>query len=150
MSGKIDPKRIGFIGFSAGGEVAGMIGTKFDAGNAGATDPIERSSSRPDFNILIYAYYRPGSVPMRLVGVNASAIPAALAPVQANKLFPVPPDAPPVFMVCANDDASHVIPMVKFYLELQAQKIPTEMLVYDYGEHGFGLRPTKESQVSPV
>src|SRR5947209_16236914 len=57
-----DPARLGFIGFSAGGEVAGMIETRFDAGKPDAADPIERFSSRPDFNILIYPFYRPGSV----------------------------------------------------------------------------------------
>ena len=61
----IDPNRIGFIGFSAGGEVAGMIETKFDAGDSNAPDPIERVSSRPDFNALIYPFYRPGSAPPR-------------------------------------------------------------------------------------
>src|SRR3954452_15387137 len=124
----IDPARIGFIGFSAGGEVAGMIGTKFDPGKPDAEDPIERVSSRPDFNVLIYPWYRPG------------AMQSDLPP-----LFPVPKDAPPVFMVCADDDRSHVEPTVKFYLELEAQHIPTEMHIYSYGGHGYALRPTKEA-----
>jgi endo-1,4-beta-xylanase len=123
----VDPTRIGFAGFSAGGEVAGMIGTRFDAGKADASDPIERAGSRPDFNILIYPWYRPG----------------------ANKpdeppLFPIPSDAPPTFMICTDDDRSHVEPTVKFYLELEAKKIPTEMHIYTFGGHGFGLRPTKK------
>jgi len=121
----VDPARIGFIGFSAGGEVAGMIGTKFDSGKPDAEDPIERVSSRPDFNVLIYPWYRPGAM--------RSDVPA---------LFPVPKDAPPVFMVCADDDRSHVEPTVKFYLELEAQHIPTEMHIYSYGGHGYALRPT--------
>ena len=121
----VDPARIGFIGFSAGGEVAGMIGTKFDPGKPDAEDPIERVSSRPDFNVLIYPWYRPG------------AMHSDLPP-----LFPVPKDAPPVFMVCADDDRSHVEPTVKFYLELEAQHIPTEMHIYSYGGHGYALRPT--------
>jgi acetyl esterase/lipase len=123
----IDPARIGFIGFSAGGEVAGMIGTKFDAGKPDATDPVERVSSRPDFNVLIYPWYRPGAM-------RADAPP----------LFPVPTDAPPVFMVCTDDDRSHVEPTVKFYLELLAQKIPAEMHIYAYGGHGYALRPTQK------
>lgn len=136
----VDPARIGFIGFSAGGEVAGMIGTKFDAGNAGAADPIERVSSRPDFNILIYGYYRPGSVPPERT---------ALAPIVDNRDFPLPADAPPVFMICTTDDPSHVIPTVDFYLELVAKKIPAEMHIYEFGGHGYGLRPTKKPG-SPV
>lgn len=123
----LDPARIGFIGFSAGGEVAGMIGTRFDPGQPGATDPVERASSRPDFNILIYPWYRPGA--------NRPEDPP---------MFPVPADAPPVFMVCTDDDRSHVEPTVKFYLELEARKIPTEMHIYTYGGHGYALRPTKK------
>jgi endo-1,4-beta-xylanase len=121
----IDPARLGFIGFSAGGEVAGMIETRFDAGKPDAADPIERVSSRPDYNILIYPYYRPGAM-------NANAEP----------IFPIPANAPPVFMVCADDDRSHVEPTVKFYLELEAKHVPAEMHIYAYGNHGFALRPT--------
>jgi acetyl esterase/lipase len=121
----IDPARIGFIGFSAGGEVAGMTETRFDAGKPDSADLIERVSSRPDFNILIYPYYRPG----------------ANKP-DATPLFPIPKDAPPVFMVCADDDRSHVEPTVKFYLELEANHIPAEMHIYSAGGHGFALRPT--------
>jgi acetyl esterase/lipase len=124
---RVNPGKIGFIGFSAGGEVAGMVETKFDAGKPDAADPIERVSSRPDFDVLIYPWYRPGA--------NKPDEPA---------LFPVPKDAPPVFMVCADDDRSHVEPTVKFYLELEAARVPTEMHIYAYGGHGFGLRPTKK------
>ena len=123
----VDPARIGFMGFSAGGEVAGMIGTRFDAGKPDAADPVERVSSRPDFNVLVYPWYRPGAN-------RADAAP----------LFPVPADAPPVFMVCTTEDRSHVEPTVKFYLELEAAKVPAEMHIYEAGPHGFALRPTKQ------
>jgi len=152
----VDPVRIGFIGFSAGGEVAGMIGTKFDKGNPNTDDPIERARSRPDFNVLIYPFYRPGSAPLRRAqsgsappAAAAPAIPPALMPIADNTQFPIPDDAPPVFMVCTTDDPSHVVPTVKFYLELQAHRIPSEMHIYDYGEHGFALRATKKPG-SPV
>ena len=51
---KLDPKKIGIIGFSAGGHLASTAGTHFDAGNPQAADPIERVSCRPDFMILVY------------------------------------------------------------------------------------------------
>ena len=72
----VDPARIGFAGFSAGGEVAGMMETKFDAGKPDAEDPIERAGSRPDFTVLVYPWYRPGA--------NRA---------DAPPLFPVPADA---------------------------------------------------------
>lgn len=131
----VDPGRLGFIGASAGGEVAGMIETKFDAGNPSAADPVERFSSRPDFNVLVYPYYRPGSAPAP--GEQTMAI-------ANNALFPIPKDAPPVFMVCTDEDRSHVEPTVKFYLELEANHIPAEMHIYAFGPHGFALRPTKK------
>ncbi len=144
----VDPARIGFIGFSAGGEVAGMIGTKFDAGDAAASDPLERVSSRPDFNILIYPFYRPGSAPAR-PAEGAPRGPAALTAIGENAAYPIPDNAPPTFLLCTTDDPSHVVPTVRFYLELQARKIPVEMHIYEYGEHGFGLRKTKKPG-SPV
>lgn len=125
---KIDPKRIGFMGFSAGGEVAGMIETRFDSGAPGDPDPVEQASSRPDFTVLVYPWYRPG---------------VYKAAEDARPLFPVPDDAPPAFLVCTDEDRSHVEPTVKFYLELEARKIPAEMHIYQAGPHGFALRPTK-------
>lgn len=123
----IDPKRIGFSGFSAGGQITGMMETKFDAGKPNSPDPVERFSSRPDFTVSIYPGYRAD-------GGDADSA----------AQFPVPKDAPPAFLVCADDDRSHVEATVKFYLELEANHIPTEMHIYAYGGHGFGLRPTKK------
>ncbi len=111
----VDPSRIGFMGFSAGGEVAALIETKFDAGVAGSADAIERVSSRPDFAAVIYPGFRPGAVT-------------------------VPKDAPPTFLVCADDDRSHVVTTVNLYLDLEKQGVSSEMHIYSSGGHGFGLR----------
>jgi endo-1,4-beta-xylanase len=111
----VDPARIGIMGFSAGGEVAALMETRFDAGNANAADPIDRASSRPDFAVVVYPGYRPGTIT-------------------------VPKDAPPTFLVCADDDRSHVVTTVNLYLDLQKQQVPAEMHIYSSGGHGFGLR----------
>ncbi len=111
----IDPARIGIMGFSAGGEVAALMETRFDAGNPDAADPIERAGSRPDFAVVVYPGYRPGTIT-------------------------VPKDAPPTFLVCADDDRSHVVTTVNLYLDLEKQHVPAEMHIYGSGGHGFGLR----------
>ena len=111
----IDPGRIGFIGFSAGGEVAALIETRFDAGNDSSPDPIERASSRPDFAVVVYPGFRPGTIT-------------------------VPKDAPPTFLVCADDDRSHVVTTTNLYLDLEKQGVSSELHVYAHGGHGFGMK----------
>src|SRR5947209_8466544 len=90
--------KIGFMGFSAGGELAALIETRFDRGQANASDPIERASSRPDFAVDVY----PG----------------------LSNPISVPKDAPPTFLVCADDDPTHVVATVNLYLALQKEGIP--------------------------
>lgn len=111
----VDPTRLGFMGFSAGGEVAALIETRFDAGNDSAGDAIERASSRPDFAVVVYPGFKPGTIT-------------------------VPKNAPPTFLVCADDDRSHVVTTVNLYLDLEKQNISSEMHIYASGGHGFGLR----------
>ena len=112
----LDPARVGFMGFSAGGELAALIETRFDAGNDSSSDPVERASSRPDFAAVVYPGFKPGTIT-------------------------VPKDAPPTFLVCADDDRSHVVTTVNLYLDLEKQGVPSEMHIYASGAHGFGMRP---------
>jgi endo-1,4-beta-xylanase len=111
----VDAANIGFMGFSAGGEVAALIETRFDSGNANAPDVIDRASSRPDFAVVVYPGFRPGTIT-------------------------VPKDAPKTFLVCADDDRSHVVTTVNLYLDLEKQSVPSEMHIYASGGHGFGIR----------
>uniref|UniRef100_Q01Z09 Putative endo-1,4-beta-xylanase B n=1 Tax=Solibacter usitatus (strain Ellin6076) TaxID=234267 RepID=Q01Z09_SOLUE len=113
----VDPARIGFIGFSAGGYLAALIETRFDAGNDSSPDPIERAGSRPDFDIIVYPGYAAGSIT-------------------------VPKNAPPAFLACADNDPSHVVTTVNLYLDLQKQGISSEMHIYASGGHGFGIKPS--------
>ncbi len=112
----VDPARIGFMGFSAGGELAALLETRFDAGNPSAPDLIDRVSSRPDFAAAIYPGFKPGSIT-------------------------VPKDSPPTFLMCTDEDRAHVVTTVNLYLDLEKQGIPTEMHIYARGAHGVGMRP---------
>src|SRR5207342_2894063 len=50
----LDPHKVGVMGFSAGGQLAALAATRFDAGDAAAQDPTARQSSRPDFVAPVY------------------------------------------------------------------------------------------------
>jgi endo-1,4-beta-xylanase len=113
----IDPRKIGFMGFSAGGAVAALIETRFDAGNPDAADSVDRVSSRPDFAVDVYPGFPDG-------------------------MINVPKDAPQTFLVCADDDPTHVVTTVKLYLDLQKQGLSSEMHIYASGKHGFAMNNT--------
>jgi acetyl esterase/lipase len=119
----INPRRIGVLGFSAGGEVAALVETSFDRGEGRAEDAIDQTSSRPDFAVLVYPGFKPGAIA-------------------------VPKNAPPTFLVCADDDPSHVVTTVNLYLDLQKQGVSSEMHIYATGKHGFGLRAPAALPVS--
>ena len=137
----IDPKRIGILGFSAGGHVASTIGTHFDSGKPDASDPIERVSSRPDLMILIYPvitmreFTHAGSRRM-LLGDNPSSDLVALLSNEEQ----VTKETPPAFLVhTANDPAVPVENSLRFAEAMTKAGVPFELNIYERGPHGFGL-----------
>lgn len=138
----IAPDRVGVFGFSAGGHLASTTGTHFDNGDASASDPIDRASSRPDFMILGYPvisfttpYTHKGSL-KNLLGDNPDP---KLVESLSNELQ-VKPDTPPTFLFHTNADTG--VPAensVLFYLALRRNKIPAEMHIFERGPHGVGL-----------
>ena len=111
----LDTNRIGALGFSAGGEMLALLVYSPAAGDANAADPIERLDSRVNFQMSIY----PGPL-----GTPTNAISA---------------DAPPAFFVVANDDNSHVGPVITQLEKYRQAKRPVEVHLYAQGGHGFNL-----------
>src|SRR5581483_6219890 len=138
----IAPDRVGMMGFSAGGHLASTAATHFDNGNSGASDPIDRASSRPDFLILAYPvitlegpYAHRGSR-KNLLGDNPDP---KLLEELSNELH-VTSQTPPTFLFTTSEDKT-VPPQnsVNFYLALHKAGVPAELHVFEKGPHGVGL-----------
>ena len=141
----VDPSRIGIWGFSAGGHLASTVGTHFDNGKAGAPDPIDRVSCRPDFMVLSYPvvtmldpYVHKGSR-RALLGDNPDP---KMVRYLSNELQ-VTPQTPPTFLFSTDDDTT--VPCensIQFFLALRKNHVPAEMHIFEPGPHGVGLAPT--------
>jgi acetyl esterase/lipase len=141
---KIDPHRIGVMGFSAGGHLAATIATQFDSSDAGASDPIDRENSRPDFAVLLYPVitltqeqYVHKVSRKSLVGTRQELWQ------QLSAELHVTPQTPPIFLVHATTDKT--VPVensVLFYLACRKAGVSVELHLFANGPHGFGLAPS--------
>ena len=144
---RVAPDAIGIWGFSAGGHLASTLGTHFDAGDATASDPIERVSCRPDFLVLAYPvisftteYTHRGSL-RNLLGENPD--PKLVEKFSNEKQ--VTKDTPPTFLFHTDeDDGVPAENSVLFYLALRKAGVPAEIHIYQHGQHGMGLAPTDQ------
>jgi acetyl esterase/lipase len=123
---EIDPKRIGILGFSAGGHLAAAASTNFETRTYPAVDEADKESCRPDFSVLIY--------PAWLV---VKETPSKLAP-EIN----VTATTPPAFLAMTEDDQIGIENVFTYSLALKASKVPVEAHIYPKGGHGYGLRPS--------
>jgi acetyl esterase/lipase len=115
----INPRRIGMIGFSAGGHLASTVGTSFDYGDPKSPDPIERESCRPDYLVLVY--------PSTTIGGGK--------PTEEQ----VTRKTPPAFVVHSVTD--QIVPVEEsrgFGAALRANRVPAEYLEMSEGAHGLG------------
>lgn len=138
----LDPKRVGVLGFSAGGHLASTAATHFDRGDPDAPDPIDRESCRPDLAVLGYPvialatpYGHAGSL-KNLLGDNPSKeqVEGLSNERQVTK------DTPPTFLVHTNADKG--VPAensLLFTLALRKAGVPVELHLFEKGPHGLGL-----------
>ena len=132
------------MGFSAGGHLTATAGVMFDAGSAGASDPVERASSRPDFIVLGYPWLNAMKRDQARVISYCSvlAIDAATCPSfeQYSPELHVTAQTPPAFIYHTTDDETvPVDASVTFYRLLAAAGVPVEMHLFAKGRHGSGL-----------
>jgi acetyl esterase/lipase len=138
----VRPDRIGVLGFSAGGHLAGSAGILFEGPQPEAADPIDQVSARPDFMVLMYPvitmqddFTHKGSR-KNLLGPTPD--PALVERYSLERQ--VGADTPPAFLVHTTDDT--VVPVennVQLYLALRQHGVPVELHVYEKGRHGLGL-----------
>lgn len=135
----LDSNKIGVMGFSAGGHLAATLSTQF---NEKGYIPIDKTSARPDFSILIYPvitmcdeFGHKGSK-KNLLGISPSI---DMIEKYSNEKR-VDSLTPKTFLVHATDDKSVFVEnSMNYYLALKQNNIPTEMHIYENGGHGFGL-----------
>jgi acetyl esterase/lipase len=134
----LDPARIAVMGFSAGGHLASMLETHFDAGDRQAADPVDRQSCRPNAVVLIYpviSLLRKPATGTNLLGPNPDpALEASLSSETQVTLH-----TPPTLLVHGEDDQMADFEHSRLmFSALQTAGVPSEFHSYPIGEHGFG------------
>jgi acetyl esterase/lipase len=133
----INPRKVGVMGFSAGGYLAAAVSTHFQQRSYAPVDAADKLSCRPDFAILIY----PGHLWARAGEDRATRDETDMS---------LPPeirvrgDTPPTFLLQAEDDhVDGVEQSLAYYVALEKAGVPAEMHLYAQGGHAFGMRPTQ-------
>jgi endo-1,4-beta-xylanase len=119
----LNSERIGVMGFSAGGQLAALAAVRYDAGIDSAADPVDRESSRPAFQALIY--------PAIPAGMNLSK------------------ETPPAFLLCGENDRQNISQgLPELYLALKKAGVSAELHVYAGVGHGFGMRDRNQGSLA--
>ncbi len=127
---KIDPDRIGTLGFSAGGHLTVMSGVQFNTKCYDRVDDADDLSCRPDFICPIYAAYLGDEYDDKQVA-------------QLGSLVTVTKETPPTFMAVTWDDAMRGAQSALLFARLREHGVPAELHAYSKGGHGYGIRPSE-------
>jgi acetyl esterase/lipase len=122
----VDPRKIGVMGFSAGGHLCASLSATAADRAYPAVDAADKVSCRPDFTMLIYPAY-----------LMLKEKPDTIAPEVA-----VTANTPSMFIVMAEDDPIGVENALRYSIGLKQAKVPVELHIYPKGGHGYGLRRT--------
>jgi acetyl esterase/lipase len=145
---KIDPKKVGVIGFSAGGHLASTISTHY---TEKVYDVKDNTSARPDFSLLIYPVVSlDTTITHRGTRNNLLGLNPDTKQVQrfSNELQ-INAETPPAFLVhSADDKAVPVMNSIGYFRGLQKNNIPAELHVFQKGGHGYGLSPNGGTESS--
>ncbi len=149
---RINPHKIGVLGFSAGGHMVAAMSTHFDKRLYPAVDAADKESCRPDFAVAIY----PGHLSLSAAewdanqGAKKFVVPHPEHLSIADESFALNPDlrvtsqTPPTFLLQAEDDhVDNVNDSLAYYIALKEAGVPVEMHLYAQGGHAFGLRRAK-------
>jgi acetyl esterase/lipase len=150
---KLNPAKLGAMGFSAGGHLTSTLDTHYDAGNPQAKDPVDRQGCRPDYAVLVYpvitlqeAFTHEGSK-NNLLGPNPDP---ALVKNLSNETQ-VTPQTPPTLLVhAADDDGVPIAHSEIMFAALQKAGIPSALHEYAVGGHGFGHGPNEYNNREPA
>lgn len=119
-------EKIGLLGFSAGGHLAVMAATHFEAQSYAQQDGADSLSCRPDFVLPIYPAY-----------LGDEKVAGPLSPlVKVNQM------TPPMFVAVTDDDVLRGVNAASLYIELKKAGVSSELHIYTKGGHGYGLRPS--------
>lgn len=127
---KINPNKIGVVGFSAGGHLAAALSTNYKKRIYPQVDEADKQSCRPDFAIPVYPGHMAQNYEVKL---------------GLNRFLPVTAETPPTLLVHAKDDKVDPYEYSLLYqAALEKNKVPVEVHIYEKGGHAFGLRKTDQ------